>query len=129
MAHFAELDENNVVLRVIVVDNSDCCTPDGVEKESIGIAHCEWVLGGRWVQTSYNGNFRKNFAGIGFTYDEERDAFIPPKPEDRPSHVIDEETCEWVPPIPRPADHGTGDPIILYSWNEETLSWEGNPLV
>lgn len=84
MAHWAELDENNIVLRVTVGDNND---PD---------EGYQWLvdnLGGRWVQTSYNGNIRKNFAGIGYTYDETRDAFIPPKPEG--NFVLNEETCLW----------------------------------
>ena len=68
MAHFAELDANNVVLRVIVVDNKDTSDVNGVEKEYIGAAFCEKLFGGTWKQTSYNGNFRKNYAGIGYTY-------------------------------------------------------------
>jgi hypothetical protein len=115
MAHFAELDENNVVKRVIVVANKDCSTADGVEKESIGIAHCEWLLGGRWIQTSYNGNFRKRYAGIGFTYDEALDAFLTPKPF--PSWVLNTQTADWDPPVPMPQE-GT------YIWNESTLSWD-----
>ncbi|MFT4261430.1 MAG: hypothetical protein ACMXX9_03285 [Candidatus Woesearchaeota archaeon] len=80
MAHFAELDENNVVLRVIVVDNKNCCDKKGEEQEEIGRAFCEKLFnGGRWVQTSYNANFRKRYAGIGYIYDEEVDEFIPPK--------------------------------------------------
>lgn len=76
MAHFAELDENNVVLRVIVVDNKDTADANGVEKEHIGRAFCERILGGRWVQTSYNGKFRGKYAGIGDTYDEVQDRFM-----------------------------------------------------
>jgi hypothetical protein len=89
MSHFAELDENNVVLRVLVGNNLD---PKGDEGYS-------WIvenLGGRWVQTSYNRSIRKNFAGIGSTYDEERDAFIAPKPSE--DAVLDEETCTWILP-------------------------------
>ena len=80
MAHFAKLDENNVVTQVVVVDNKDTADASGVEKEHIGAAHLEKILGGTWKQTSYNGNMRKNYAGIGFTYEATRDAFIPPKP-------------------------------------------------
>jgi hypothetical protein len=90
MAHWAELDENNIVIRVTVGDNND---PNGDEGY-------QWLidnLGGTWVKTSYNGNIRKNYAGAGFTYDEERDAFIPPKPA--PDWVLDEETCQWVAPV------------------------------
>jgi len=78
MAHFAELDSNNVVLRVIVVDNKDTSDANGVEKEYIGAAFCERVLGGRWVQTSYNGNMRGKYAGIGDTYDSANDVFVAP---------------------------------------------------
>lgn len=91
MAHFAEIDENNIVLRVLVTDNND---PAGDEGYSWLVTN----LGGRWVQTSYNGNFRKNYAGIGFTYDEVLDAFIPPKPSE--DCVLDEDTCTWVCPEP-----------------------------
>ena len=80
MAHFAELDSNNIVLRVVVVGNEDTADANGVEKESIGQAHLEKVLGGTWKQTSYNAKIRKHYAGKGFTYDASRDAFITPKP-------------------------------------------------
>ena len=76
MAHFAELDNNKVVLRVIVVANEDTSDAHGVEKEYIGAAFCERVLGGTWKQTSYNGNFRGKFAGIGDTYDEANNVFV-----------------------------------------------------
>ena len=79
MAHFAELDSNNVVLRVVVVDNKDTADAQGVEKEHIGAAFCERLLGGRWVQTSYNGKFRGRFAGIGYTYNSQTDEFESPK--------------------------------------------------
>lgn len=116
MAHFAELDDNNVVLRVIVVGNKDTSTPDGVEKESIGQAFCERLLGGRWVQTSYNNNFRKRYAGIGYTYDAALDAFIAPQPY--PSWTLDNNTADWVAPVPYPTDGK------LYTWNESTQSWD-----
>jgi hypothetical protein len=95
MSHFAELNENNVVLRVLVGNDLD---PKGDEGYS-------WIvenLGGRWVQTSYNRSIRKNFAGIGSIYDEERDAFIPPKPSD--NAVLDEETCTWIMPSDTPSE-------------------------
>ena len=124
MAHFAELDENNIVLRVIVVSNADTSDANGVEKEYIGAAFCERLLGGRWVQTSYNGNFRKNYAGVGHFYDEELDAFIEPKPEHLPSHVLDEDTGRWVPPVSKPDDGKD------YVWNENKLEWvEAKPPV
>lgn len=116
MAHFAELDSNNVVLRVVVIDNRDTADANGVEKEYIGAAFCERLFSGVWKQTSYNGNFRKNYAGIGFTYDAGRDAFIPPKPFS--SWVLNETTCDWDAPIPMPQDGKR------YRWDEATLSWK-----
>lgn len=121
MAHFAELDSNNVVLRVIVVGNKDTADANGVEKEHIGAAFCERLFGGNWKQTSYNGNKRKNYAGIGYTFDATRDAFIPPKPFN--SWVLVEETCQWKAPVDIPADAGTGEPPKRYTWDEATTSW------
>ena len=95
MAHFAKI-ENDVVVQVIVVDNKDTADANGVEKEYIGAAFCERLLGGTWKQTSYNGNFRKNYAGLGYTYDSVRDAFIPSKPSD--DATLDETTCQWIVP-------------------------------
>ena len=115
MAHFAELNENNIVTRVIVVANQECLDEHGTESEAVGVAFCYALLGGTWKQTSYNGKTRKNYAGIGFTYDSERDAFIPPKPFD--SWILNEETCLWDPSVPYPTD---GED---YYWDEETLSW------
>jgi hypothetical protein len=97
MAHFAELDESNLVVRVIVVGNDDCLDQNGVESEAVGVAFCENLLGGTWVHTSYNSTFLKNYAGIGFTYDVQRNAFIPPKPPGD-KWVLDEETCLWFDP-------------------------------
>ncbi len=108
MAHFAELDDNNNVLRVLVTNNDD---PNGDEG-------FQWLvdnLGGRWVKTSYNAKIRKNFAGIGFVYDETKDAFIEPKPFD--SWTLDEDTCKWVPPVPYPEDR-----TYCY-WDEENQIW------
>jgi hypothetical protein len=93
MAHFAQLDESNIVTQVIVVHNNELLD-NGVESEAKGVAFCQSLLGGNWVQTSYNGNTRKNFAGIGFTYDQTRDAFIPPKPEEG-NWVLNEDACLW----------------------------------
>jgi len=99
MAHFAEIDESNIVLRVIVVSDADTQNDQGVEAEEIGAAFCARTFGGRWIKTSYNGRIRKNFAGIGYFYDEARDAFIPPRPGE--DAVFDEETCRWIlPPSP-----------------------------
>lgn len=115
MAHFCRLDSNGVVTQVIVVDNKDTSTPDGVEDESIGVAFCRKLFGGNWVQTSYNGNFRKRYAGIGYTYDNTLDAFITPQPY--PSWVLSPKTLDWEAPVPMPTD---GE---KYSWNEATTSW------
>jgi hypothetical protein len=121
MAHFCQLDENNVVTQVIVVANSDTADASGVEKEHIGAAFCEKLLGGTWKQTSYNGSIRKNYAGLGYTYDSEHDAFIPPKPF--ASWILNEESCLWDAPVPMPEDAGTGEPPKRYSWDEATTSW------
>lgn len=96
MAHFAELDQNNLVLRVIVVRNEDILDDQGQESESIGVEFCQQLFGTdtRWIQTSYNGNIRKNYAGIEYTYDPNRDAFIPPQPQGD-GWYLDEETCRW----------------------------------
>ena len=115
MAHFEEHDENNIVKRVIVVANKDCADANGVEKESIGVAFCERLFGGVWKQTSYNGNMRKHYAGIGYTYDAARDAFIPPQPY--PSWSLDDD-ANWQPPVPMPNDG------LMYSWDEENQQWE-----
>lgn len=115
MAHFAKLDENNIVTEVIVVGNKDTSDANGVEKEYIGAAFCERLFGGTWKQTSYNANFRKHYAGIGYTFDATRDAFIPPKPH--ASWVLNETSCSWDAPVAMPTDGQS------YSWNEETLSW------
>jgi hypothetical protein len=114
MAHFAELDATNTVLRVIVVNNSDCLNAKGQEDEAVGVAFCQNLLGGRWVQTSYNGSSRGRFAGIGYTYDAVRDVFLTPQPY--PSWTLDEATTEWTAPVPRPTEG-------LWVWDEETLTW------
>ena len=115
MAHFAELDEQSIVTQVIVVHNNELLD-NGVESEARGIAFCQSLFGhDRWKQTSYNATIRKNYAGIGFSYDTERDAFIPPQPF--PSWTLDESTCHWVPPVPHPTDGK------VYSWDEATQAW------
>lgn len=115
MAHFAEINENNIVQRVIVVHNNELLDKNGEEKEALGVAFCNSLLGGTWLQTSYNKNMRKNFAGIGFTYDSVRDAFIPPKPYD--SWVLDEATCLWKAPVAYPSDEN------YYEWDETNTRW------
>ncbi len=116
MAHFAQLDENNVVTQVIVVHNNDCQI-DGVESEDAGILFCKQLFGTetRWKQTSYNGNIRKNYAGIGYTYNAIRDAFIPPQPYQ--SWTLDDD-ANWQPPVAMPTDGQR------YSWNETTQTWD-----
>ena len=115
MAHFAELDQNNIVQRVIVVANKDTADANGVEKESIGVAFCERLLGGTWKQTSYNGKIRKNYAGVGFNYQSDIDAFVPPQPY--PSWVLNPNTAQWDAPVPHPNDDK------IYNWDEQTQSW------
>lgn len=117
MAHFAQLDENNVVTQVIVVHNNELMD-NGVESEAKGIEFLVNWSGGytNWKQTSYNGNMRKNYAGLDYTYDVQRDAFIPPQLY--PSWTLDEATCNWNPPVPYPTDGQQ------YLWNELTQVWE-----
>ncbi len=115
MAHFAQL-ENNIVTQVIVVNNQELLDENNVEQEEKGIAFCQSLLGGNWKQTSYNANIRKNYAGAGYTYDAERDAFIPPKPY--ASWILNEDTCRWEAPVAFPDDEKA------YTWNEETVSWQ-----
>jgi len=114
MAHFAELDANNVVLRVIVIATKDNSDANGVEKESIGRAFCERLFGGNWVQTSYNGNMRKRYAGIGYLYDPALDAFIAPQPF--PSWALDD-NADWQAPVPMPTDGK------MYAWDEDAQAW------
>jgi hypothetical protein len=107
MSHWAEIDGNNIVIRVTVGDNND---PD---------EGYQWLLdnlGGTWIKTSYNGNIRKNYAGVGFYYDEDRDAFISPQPFN--SWTLNEETCKWEAPTPYPTDGGA------YKWVEDDLNWQ-----
>ena len=106
MSHFAQIDENNKVIQVLVGDNN---APDE------GLSFFETTLGGRWIQTSYNGNIRKNFAAINYFYDETLDAFIPPKPYD--SWILDETLCRWMPPVAYPQDGS------VYIWNEDLGEW------
>ena len=117
MAHFAKLDENNVVLDVNVVDNNTVNNLPFPESEPVGIAFLTEWSGGytNWKQTSYNKSFRKNYAGIGFTYDQNLDAFIPEKPY--PSWLLNINTCQWQAPVPYPNDQKP------YIWDEATQSW------
>ena len=117
MAHFAILDESNIVTRVEVINNAVLLDGDGVEQEQLGIDFLTELYGvGNYKQTSYNKKIRKNYAGVGYTYDQQRDAFIPPKTFD--SWVLNEQTCQWEAPIAYPRDEQA------YYWNEENLNWE-----
>ena len=118
MAHFAEIDKDNIVTRVLVVSDEHATDGQNFLSNTLG-------LGGTWIQTSYNTSggvhtnggipLRKNYAGIGYLYDSERDAFIPPKRF--ASWVLNEDTCLWESPIPMPVDDK------LYRWDEDTTSW------
>ena len=118
MAHFAELDANSIVLRVIVVNNSDILDLSGNESENVGIDFCKSLFGAGtiWRQTSYNATFRKNYAGIGYRYDAALNAFIAPQPY--PSWSLNTTTCQWEAPKPYPTDGK------VYAWNEGLLRWE-----
>lgn len=117
MAHFAQLDEANIVTHVIVVNNETVENMPFPQSEPVGIAFCKSLYGleTTWAQTSYNSNFRKNYAGVGYSYDQNLDAFIPPKPFN--SWSLNTNTCLWEAATPMPE---TGGP---YRWDEETLSW------
>ena len=122
MAHFAKLGIDNIVLEVLVINNVDTMTPQGEEREEIGVEFLRKLTGHEtWKQTSYNRSFRKNYAAIGYTYDSTRDAFIQPKPY--ASWTLDETTCCWKPPTPAPTTENK-----TYSWNESTLSWDEHDL-
>ena len=114
MAHFAKLNDNNVVTAVLVVNNDSL---DSSNEEQSGIQFLESLFndGSKWVQTSYNSSFRYNFAGIGMKYDSTKDAFISEKPYN--SWILNESTCRWEAPVPYPEDG------IMYQWDEATLNW------
>ena len=117
MAHFAKIDSNNIVEIVHVVNNEVIKKEDGTEDEAKGKEFLNSLFGSAtWVQTSYNNNFRKNYAGVGYTYDSTRDAFIPPKPYN--SWVLNEDTCQWESPVEFP------DANNRYNWNEENQEWD-----
>ena len=116
MAHFAQLDENNIVVQVVVVDNQDITNSDGQEIEALGVALCERVVGpGPWVQTSYNNNLRRRYARAGDTYLPDDDVFIEPKPAEHPSWVLND-NHDWSPPIEKPGED--------YWWDETALQWK-----
>jgi hypothetical protein len=116
MAHFAKLDSNNIVTQVLVVNNDVMLKTDGTESELKGKQFLNATFGSAtWIQTSYNGNFRKQYAGIGYAYDETNDVFIAPQPFN--SWSLDS-NFDWQPPTPYPTDGQN------YSWNEETQTWD-----
>ena len=117
MANFAKLDDQNIVIDVNAVANAVIDDLPFPESEPVGVAFLTEWSGGytNWKQTSYNANFRKNLAGVGFTYDSTLDAFIPPKPY--PSWLLNTNTCQWEPPVPYPTDGKQ------YYWNEDTQQW------
>lgn len=116
MANFAELDENNIVMRVLHVGNEDAPDPAPDVSEPAGIAFLESLgLHGRWVQTSVHGSFRRRYGDVGYTYNEMHDVFVPPQPW--PSWTLNN-TFDWEPPTPVPAEDG-----FHYEWDEMTLSW------
>ena len=115
MAHFAEIGLDNIVLRVLVVNNSELLDENGEEQEHLGATFLQNLFGGTWVQTSYNSNFRKQFASANYTYNSSADVFIAPQPF--PSWTLDS-NYDWQPPTPAPTE---GAP---HYWNEETLTWE-----
>jgi hypothetical protein len=120
MAHFAKLDENNVVTQVIVVDNKDITDPHtGQEDEILGIAFCKKLLGGNWKQTSYNNSMRVRYAGIGYSYNAALDAFVPPQPHD--SWTLDNETADWVSPLGAAPEltEAEVEARSFYRWDEE----------
>ena len=121
MAHFAQIDENNIVTQVIVVSNDDCSDANGVEVEEIGVAFCKKLLGAdtNWKQTSYNNNMRVRYAGIGYSYNAELDAFVPPQPY--ASWTLDNAIADWVSPLgaaPALTDEQT-TAGSYYRWDED----------
>jgi hypothetical protein len=129
MAHFAELDADSIVLRVLVITNEDCQDSDGNESEAVGIAFCKSLFGAdtNWKQTSYNNNMRYRYAGIGLLYNEANDVFTFQKPFPSWSN-LNLTTYEWNPPVAYPADAGLDDEenptkIIAYSWDETNIQW------
>jgi len=117
MATFAKLGLNNKVIEVLSVHNNELLDSNGVEQEVNGIDFLTKLTGYPvWKQTSYNNNIRKNHAGIGYTYDEDRDAFIAPKPF--ASWILNEETCQWEAPVAYPDDDNR------YTWNESNQTWD-----
>ena len=122
MAYFAKLGTGNIVEKVISINNSVITDSNGVEQEQLGIDFINKLYNTNdvWKQTSYNNNIRKNYAGIGYTYDSQRDAFIPSKPYN--SWVLNEDTCLWNAPVAKPTTELEENQY--YSWNEDIINWE-----
>ena len=130
MAHFAELNSDNIVIKIAVVNDNKIKDSNGNESEALGIASCKahHASTNTWVQTSYNTQggvhslggtpLRKNFAGVGYTYDSSKDAFIPPKPYN--SWILNETTCIWEAPVAKPSDM---DVSKMYKWDEDNTQW------
>jgi hypothetical protein len=118
MAYFAKLGTGNIVENVISINNSVITDSNGVEQEQLGVDFINKLYNTRdvWKQTSYNNNIRKNFAGVGYQYDQTRDAFIPKKPYN--SFILNENTCNWEAPVIKPNDGN------MYNWNEQIQNWE-----
>lgn len=118
MAHFAQLDDNNVVINVLVIGDEDCVDEDGNESEAVGVTFCQSLMGAdtNWKQTSYNHNMRFRYGSPGYTYDASLDAFIEPKPY--PSWTLNASTADWEPPTPDPSDENG-----LYRWDEDNQQW------
>ena len=118
MAYFAKLGTGNIVEQVISINNAVITDVNGIEQEQLGNDFINKLYNTRdvWKQTSYNNNIRKNYAGIGYTYDQQRDAFIAPKPFN--SWILNEDTCRWEAPVAKPQDDNK------YTWNESTLTWD-----
>ena len=125
MAYFAKLGTGNIVETVISINNSVITDSNGVEQEKLGVDFINKLYNTRdvWKQTSYNNNIRKNYAGIGYTYDQQRDAFIAPKPYQ--SWILNEDTCLWEAPVAMPElTQEQIDNKNYYAWNEQILNWE-----
>jgi len=118
MAYFAKLGTGNIIEQVISINNAVITDDNGIEQEQLGVDFINKLYNTRdvWKQTSYNRTFRKNYAGVGYQYDQQRDAFIAPKPFN--SWILNEDTCLWNAPVAMPTDDN------MYSWNEQTLSWD-----
>jgi hypothetical protein len=137
MAHFARINASSIVEDVLVIDNAVLLDAAGSEQESLGVQFCQHLFGldTVWIQTSYNGSIRKNFAGVGFRYEPSLDAFVPPR--SYPSWVLDEATCLWQPPVPFPEDYdcyqwdedlGFAVKVgVKYRWSEELVDWVSDP--